>query len=381
MTEHQQTSPLHYWIGIVAEDKDPDSISIEVMVNELTPSMIGQVNSETVSETIQLKDINNNPIQKTATSKTTITAYYFSNATNRKYPPDVVKGEQVRIFRYGDSDKYYWESLGRDDQLRKTERLRLESKNRTNFDDPSDDAHTYSIEIDTKVNKHIRLLTSTGTGEKNTYILHLDAKNSKVRLSDDVGNAFTIDTGNARVIMQNSQKSFCMLNGQDIVLGAPRDISIKAGRQMLLNSPLISVSNTQGAGILEVNSNAVSINGTNNVVVTSPAIGLNGAVKIPQILAVNNLRAATIAGTSVGSPYQASKINMNSGGGTVTSNSPDTTMPTGQRHGTAQEQFTQAMSIVTNCFNQIQSKMGLPSSQNGLSALADQSKMNNLTGV
>jgi hypothetical protein len=376
-----QTTPIHTWVGVVAEDKDPNSVSIEVVVPELVPALTGTVGSSTTTQSVSIQDIEGNQINTSIKTKTTVTAIYYGNNTNRTFPPDVVKGEQVRILKFANADRYYWESMGRDDGLRKTETIRWSAQNRQNFDDPNDDAHTYSFTIDTKRNQQIRLASSKGNGENFAYTLLIDTKNSKVQLQDDQNNSILIDSTNSKILARNNKGAFLLLNGLDAVFAAPRDLTLKAGRQMVVTSPLISIANTESAGILAINSKEIAINASSDFVLTAPAIGLNGAVKIPEILAVNNLRAMTTAGTSAGSAYSPASINMTNGTGAAASNSPDTTMPSGQRHATAYEQFNAAMSIVVSCFDAIQGKIGVPTTQGQISILQPEAEMNNLTGV
>ena len=379
--ERMQASPIHEWIGVVAADKQPNDITIEVTVIELVPALTGQVNTQTNTQTVTLSDLNGASINSSITTKTTITAYYYGGDTNRPFPPDVVRGEQVKILQYANNDRYYWMSMGRDDQLRYTETYRTEVKNRKNFSDPSDDNHTYSIELDTKRSQHIRLLTSNGNGEKHVYVLLLDAGASRIQLSDEIGNSLTMDSEKSKVILRNSSKSFLMLNGQDIIMGAPRDIVIKADRQMVLGSPLITISNQKGAGILAIKSTAIAIQASNNIVTTSPAIGLVGAVQVPQILTVSNLRADLTAGTPVGTNYPSSSIDLQNGTGSMTGASPDATMPSSQRHAAAWEQFNSAMAVIKSCFDQVQGSIGVPTTQGQLLTLGTEAEMTNLTGV
>lgn len=310
-----QTTPIHVWIGIVAADKGVNDIFIEVMVAELVPVLTGTLGASTKSQSVKLKNLDGGNITSNVTTKTTITAYYYGNSTNRSYPPDVVKGEQVRILQFANSDKYYWESMGRDDGLRKTETYRVEAKNRKNFSDPTDDAHSYSFELDSKRSQHIRLLTSKGNGEAYAYVLLLDAKNGKVQLSDDTGNAITIDSANSKVIVQNSKNAFLMLNGLDIVLGSPRDITLKATRQLVMDSPLTTISCTSGSGILAINGKSVSINASSSVITKSPSIGLSGAVQVPGSLIAGQLTASGISQGSPGASYQPASINVGNGTG------------------------------------------------------------------
>lgn len=376
-----QTSAIRTWIGICAETKASNAITLEVFIPELFPTLTGGISSASTTQNFSLTDLEGNPIQDSVETKTSVTAYYHGGTTNRPYPPDVVAGEQVEITQYSNAGRYYWSSLGRDDRLRTTETYRLEAKNRKNFTDPCDDAHTYSFELDTKVNQHIRLLTSNGNGEAYTYVFKLDAKNSKVQLSDNIGNAVTIDSANAKVIVQNSQNAFLMLNGLDILMASPRDITIKATRQLLIQSPLITVANTTGAGILAIQSQAIAISASKDITTTSPAIGLNGAVQMPNTLAVNSLRANLITGGEIGQLYASGTINLSQGTGTIPNITQDAAMPI-NRHAVAYEQFEQIMNLVVQAFNDIRSSIGVPTTeQQNITALISPSEMSNLTGV
>lgn len=317
-----QTSPFHTWVGVVAADKGINDISIEVVVPELNPSLTGQVGVATSSQSVTLTDLNGGQINSTVTTKTTITAYYYGNNTNRTFPPDVVKGEQVRIIRFSNSDKYYWESMGRDDGLRKTETLRFEVKDRQNFNDPSDDSHTYSIELDSKRAGHVRILTSKGNGEPYAYTLLFDTKNGKVQLSDDIGNAFTIDSANSKVIVRNSKSAFLMLNGLDAIFAAPRDVTIKAGRQMLIDSGLLTINSTSGSGIVAINSKSIAMNATGSITSKAPAIGLSGAVQAPTLVAAA-VQASAITQGAPAAPYQPASINLGAGTGNSPINTPN----------------------------------------------------------
>ena len=376
-------SPVHSWIGVAAADKAPKSISLEVSIPELMPAATGTLAPASAQQTVSLTDINGSKINASVTTKNTITATYLGNSSNRKYPPDVVKGESVRITKLANADKYYWESLGRDDGLRKTETHRIETANRANFDDPVDDDHTYSMEIDTKDNKHIRLKTSKGNGESFGYLLTLDGKNGNIQLADDGGNSFTINSSSAQVIMRNAKQSFIMLNGEDGIIGVPRDLTLKAGRQTLIDSPLISINAQSGSGVVSIAANAIAQAAKSAVTTTAPAIGLNGAVQIPSILTAMNIRAATYANGAPGSTYAAASVNLGQGSGSVPSVSPDTTMPASQRHAAAWEDISNAMSAIISCFAEIKAKIAVPltSDTDPINQNTMTAKMNNLQGT
>jgi hypothetical protein len=376
-----QTSPIHSWIGIVADDKAANSISINVIIPELTPSVTGTVASTTATQAVTLTDISGNTINSSVNTGNTITAYYHGGATNRKYPPDVVKGEQVQITKFANADKYYWESLGRDDALRKTETHRIDVANRANFNDPMDDDHTYSMEVDTKRNKHICIKTSKGNGEAFAYQLMLNAGSGTAQLTDDNGNSVIINSAIAQIVIRNNKQAFFMLNGEDVIIGAPRDFIMKAGRQVLFESPLITMNVTSGSGVLAIIANAIAMSAKSSITSTAPAIGLNGAVQIPSILTAMNIRAETYANGAPGSTYGAASIALASAQATVPNVTPDTMMPASQRHAAAWEQVSAALTTVVSCFDAIQSHIGVPTAQSGITPLSTDAQMSNLQGT
>ena len=399
-----QTTPLHVWHGIVAADKAPNSITIQVLIQELTPAAVGTVAPASSNQSVKLKDLDGNPINSSVTTGNTITAYYLGNSSNRRYPPDVVKGEQVRVSRLANSDKYYWESLGRDDALRKTETHRIDVANRSsdssssssgsggssggsgsssggNNNPPLDDSSTYSVELDTKVNQHIRIQTSKGNGEKFAYVMKLDGKNGLVQLSDDAGNSITIDSGNSKVMLRNTKKSFVLLNGEDIIIAAPRDITLKAGRQALITSPLITISAEGGSAVLALIASYISQSAKSAATTASPAIGLNGAVQVPSSLTARVIKAGTYYNGYPSAAYPEASINLGSATATIASVTPDTQLPATQRHAAAWEDVSDAMGIIKGCFDDIQARIGAPTNQLQIPPLATSSQMGNLKGT
>lgn len=399
-----QTTPLHSWIGIVAADKVSNSVTIQVLILELTPAATGTVAPVSSNQSVQIKDINGNPTTTNVTTGNTITAYYLGNNSNRRYPPDVVKGEKVRVTRLSNSDKYYWESLGRDDSLRRTETHRIDVANRTtdpapqtgsggssgggagnsggnNSNPPLDDTSTYSVELDTKNNQHIRLQTSKGNGEKFAYVMKLDGKNGQVQLSDDAGNSITIDSANAKILLRNSKQSFVLLNGEDIVVAAPRDITLKAGRQLLMTSPLITISAEGGSGVLALIATSISQSAKSAATTAAPAIGLDGAVQIPLSLVARTIKARTYYNGDPGATYPEAAINLGTATATTQTVTPDTQLPAIQRHAAAWEDVDNAMGVIKRCFDEIQARVGAPTTQDQIPPYATSAQMGNLKGT
>ena len=216
--------------------------------------------------------------------------------SNRLYPPDVKKGEQVFVLKYADSDDYYWFSPGRDDNLRRTERLASAVSNLKKSKDTLSEEDVYLFELDTDVNKHIVIKTSKSDNEPFQYVIKMDAKNSKLHICDDDQNQILIDSNVPRVLMANRDGSFIDLAQKNITIFAPEDCNIKVGRQMVIDAPILTANVTRGAGAFKVLAKNIALNGSSSFVAKSPSIGLSGATITNTLMA----KAITAEGYSTG---------------------------------------------------------------------------------
>ena len=263
------------YFAIVLEDKLPNEETIFVQLLELNPFVDGKVEIKT--DSVKVGDALTDSYEIVEVSNS-IKATYFSFLTNRAYAPDVKKNEQVLVFRYADSYKYYWFPLGRDDYLRRTERVTIRASNNLTVPQGLSDNNSYTIELDTKYQGHILIKTSKTSGEKFQYQIKIDTQKNTLQLCDDKNNQVLIDSNVPRVMLTNTNGSTVDVVKNNINLIAPEDIIVKAGRQILFNAPVICAKNEQGSGVTEWNSKNISINGSSSVVVKSPSIGLNGSV-------------------------------------------------------------------------------------------------------
>lgn len=212
-------------MGIATADKASGSRDLWVYCPELLPFLSGSISAKEVSN-----DLKTNTREGTRTSsiKTTnnILCQYRDETTNRAFPPDVRKGEQVVVYCYGDSNQFYWKSAGRNDNSRRTEDYRMAiSGSLANNPDQTDD-NTYFFEMCTRSKHAIKISTSNADGEAHRYVLNIDADSSTVFLGDDYGNQIYIDSDKPRVCMKNQKNSLLDLNDENIVMACKKDISI-----------------------------------------------------------------------------------------------------------------------------------------------------------
>lgn len=226
----QQGNKWSIFVGEAVADKEHDSRELKVQLTEQMPFMEGELveieNEVQVGESSQIKTTNY------------VTATWFGVFTNRAYPPDIYRGEQILVFNYGDSDLYYWLSGGRDDKMRKTERYRIHIANEQKTVKELSDENTYFFELDTLHNKHVHIQTSDSDGEEFIYMIKLDAKENTIRICDNADNEIVIESELPRVFLRNGDGSFVDINRKNVVLNAVEDLILKAGRQIIEDSPM-----------------------------------------------------------------------------------------------------------------------------------------------
>ena len=111
-----------YSIGVVASNKALSSNVIEVTPIEELPMLDGEIDSNTTNETAKGVDASGKNYQSSVTMGNSIQAEWLRlGSANRMTSPDVRRGESVIIYQFGDADKYYWNTLKNDSQLRKLE--------------------------------------------------------------------------------------------------------------------------------------------------------------------------------------------------------------------------------------------------------------------
>lgn len=209
-TSAGSTSAREYH-GYAVTDKANDSRELKVYCEELLPFVSGDIKATDVSFTASNGQSINGANYITCT-------YRDDSATGKPFPPEVRKGEQVRVFNIGDTDQWYWASAGRNDNMRKTERVRYAVSDSLAENGDLDESNTYFIEMDTRHAKHIKMSTSNSNGESHSYLFIIDAASSSVTLSDEIGNTILIDSNTPSVTVKNSSDSMVLLDQTNVTV-------------------------------------------------------------------------------------------------------------------------------------------------------------------
>lgn len=313
--DDQQPSTFRKWIGIAAADRSATSPNLMVTVPELMPSQQGQVSAASTVSSVSLSTMSGSNTHAQVSTTNVITAIWYGES-NRKYPPNVKKGEQVEITKYGDTDRYYWSSMGRDMGLRGQETHRIEVANNSSPQSSTgslSDTNTYFMEMSTESGR-VLIKTSQSGGESHMFQILIDTKNNQIQLCDEANNEVLIDSGLNRVRLRNNLGCFVDLLQQQITIAAPQDIILKADRQIVLAAPTITEN---ASGTLALQGANIGIGASGTAVIAGNNVGVNGTTtKIGGNLQTGPLQSESSSTGSLGSPFQIPTTNISNGTGT-----------------------------------------------------------------
>lgn len=316
MSENRESKLKSYSLGIVAVTKDRESDEIEVTPIEELPMEQGNLSEKNRVYDVNVPDAKGVSRNQSLTGGSTIKAtWLLKGNSNRFSSPDVVKGETVEIFRFADTDEYYWAQLFREPALRRLEQVMYAWSNLPSGINKFDRSTSYWAEVDT-VNKFIQLHTSKNDGEPFGYDATINAQIGQVQLKDDAGNEVLLDSANniyrittiagAVLEFNNGNTSIVSKDGCQMTMedgtthmqdSTGAGITIQGGvmtlkaAQIVLDTPSMSSSNSQGggadvkfeaqtleiaAGATSISGSSVKIHGDGDVTLTGGSITANG---------------------------------------------------------------------------------------------------------
>lgn len=215
-------------VGRAAANKEPKTPALEIFPMETLSYVDGEITDLVQNVTVEGEDAFGEVYQDVLKSSNSIEAAWLPFGSNRVTPPDIRRGERVLLWKYGDTDQYYWASTGLDDYLRRLETVVYAfSDIPTNEDVKAlDPTNSYYFEISTH-KKMITLSTCKKNGEPFAYKFQFNLEKGIVILMDDVGNYFEMDSRERSIIMRNADKSILSLDKMDALLSADNSISLK----------------------------------------------------------------------------------------------------------------------------------------------------------
>jgi hypothetical protein len=307
MTDAKPKTPssglVLYGVGRAAADLVYGSEELRVIDIEKLPNLHGKLNDKSTTFTTTTTD----SLGKTHSSRGKISGgtpcTWIDLFGNRMLPVDVIKGERVLIWRYGNSSDYFWSATSLDTNFRTTEHYIIGVANRrSRKGEKLTRENTYLLELNTH-SKLINLQTSKSDGEKYAYNITIDGKNGFLLLKDDVGQVVVIKSAEELVKLVNKSGSSFELNKKNVRVVAPGDYT------------------AQVEGTYSINCNKMLVR-AGDALFTIPTTTFTGAVTAASLTigggagrgARAGVSCTVLGGMSVGGGLAADQIRVGAGG-------------------------------------------------------------------
>ena len=182
-------------IGKVATNLKLGSDEIEVWIMEHHPFINGELTDDAKSLSSQSRDSAGETFSTKIITTATVKAKWLGmhSGYNRTTPPDVRRGEELYIYRFANSQEYFWEPKKYNRKLRRLETVRYEYSNLSKEDVEVGPDTSYYHEVSTH-KKVVTFHTSNNDGELTTYDINFDTKTGIVKFVDGKGNALRLNS-------------------------------------------------------------------------------------------------------------------------------------------------------------------------------------------
>ena len=225
-----------YSIGIVAENKPRNSLECEFTLREILPSLDGELRANMTNRSSVTTDSTGKTVTGNITASTSIRATWLGlAASNRKTPPDMMRGDTAYIYTISNSDKYYWVDLPSANRTLETAIYQFGAN--PNYANKLDNTNAYTFVISGH-DGQISFTTTQANGEADTYAFQIDTKAGTMLLTDGSGNTLGIDSKSKLAYVKNSMDSCIVLDGKKATLKAD-EIEISASSKLTLKSAFI----------------------------------------------------------------------------------------------------------------------------------------------
>jgi len=193
-------------IGIVAKDIKEDEVYVPIYPIELYPDVDGEVTLDNVLSN-KITDTSGGVSDIKVSKGAIIMAKWIPDGdTNRLEPPTVCKDEIVRLYRYGDTERYYWNTLFNQLDKRKLEKRTIVISDKQSINVPADELlkHSYYVTVDS-INKLIHLHTADTDQEYTTYDIAIDTREGLLEITDGKDNKILLESKDDKWVISSKK--------------------------------------------------------------------------------------------------------------------------------------------------------------------------------
>lgn len=215
-----------YSLGVAAEAKvNGYDWNLEVFASEISQFADGGITNRGQRQETRGVDSSGVEYASSEVTSSTINAVWRSGGeSNRRTCPNVEAGEEVIIYTYADTGKFFWEPRNTNSHARK-----VETACYAYAADPSGDENTqrtpensYIFEVSAH-KKIITLSTSDKNNEMAKFTFQLNGGEGYATLQDDNNQEITINPVENRISMINAEDVEVHLIGQNLIVNVPAD--------------------------------------------------------------------------------------------------------------------------------------------------------------
>lgn len=188
-----------YGIGYAVKDLPPGETVLEIFLQEHMAGHTGEFKADG-GEDESVGGVSKTPLgsitKSTLKKGVTIKASWRAKGSNRITAPTVYQGEMVTVYRYGNSDRFYWTLEHFEHDLRRKEVVVYAFSNldkEESFGEQFDAESSYYVKFDT-INKIVHLHTSDNDKEKAAYDFMLNTKEGIFTIKDNKGNSIVLES-------------------------------------------------------------------------------------------------------------------------------------------------------------------------------------------
>lgn len=201
-------SKLHLFsVGIVAVDKPLTSFDIEVNCIETNHLHNDYLDDTEKTEKITSKDGRGTPVPLEIKRDQIIKAQWLAKGTcgNRVTAPDVRQGEHVFVYRYADTDEYYWEKVYTEGEIRRLERVLWMFGGTDTKGELNTIENSYWMLMST-IDKRMHLHSSVSNGEPFEWDAKIDTGKGILTVTENSGIELEMSAPDAKTTLESRRK-------------------------------------------------------------------------------------------------------------------------------------------------------------------------------
>lgn len=192
---YKQFSQLRFYsMGTVTAHKPEGTDIIRVSLTERNTMTSGSLDDAKQEYDVQSTNSQGVSESMAVNVEQVVDALWIPDGDNHLLTsPDVRASETVKVYRYADTQQFYWTTCFREPQLRRLENVLYGFSNLKDGFAPHTTESSYYLQWDT-IRKAVRIVTTQSDGEAFGYTFEINPAESTVKIEDSVGNIILMES-------------------------------------------------------------------------------------------------------------------------------------------------------------------------------------------